>query len=90
MSSSTTPDLLYPSADKAAESSHNIHEDELRLRERIKENPTDILPYFQLIQYLETQESYGQVREIYEEFHTTFPFYSPAWTFTIERRIGKR
>lgn len=89
MSSSTTPDLLYPSADKVAEPSDNIHGDELRLRERIKDNPTNILSYFQLIQYLETQESYAKVREVYEQFHNTFPFYSPAWTLQLKGELAR-
>ena len=89
MPSSTTPDLLYPSADKVAEPSDNIHGDELRLRERIKDNPTNILSYFQLIQYLETQESYAKVREVYEQFHNTFPFYSPAWTLQLKGELAR-
>ncbi|CAI1632474.1 hypothetical protein SEUBUCD650_0M01980 [Saccharomyces eubayanus] len=89
MSSSTTPDILSPSVDKAVVPSDNIHAEELRFREKIKENRADILSYFQLIQYLESQESYAQVRDVYEEFHTTFPFYSPAWTLQLKGELAR-
>ncbi|KAL3232770.1 mRNA 3'-end-processing protein RNA14 [Nakaseomyces bracarensis] len=59
------------------------------LRDKIKQNPLDILQALQLIEYYEKDYQFEKSREVYNELHERFPLYSPLWTLHLRSELQR-
>lgn len=59
------------------------------LRSSMERDSTDILSAIDLIKYYENKENPENVRAVYEELHTRFPFYSPLWAIHLREDLQR-
>ncbi|EDO15889.1 hypothetical protein Kpol_1019p9 [Vanderwaltozyma polyspora DSM 70294] len=70
--------------------SNNIDKDEIvLLKQRIQDHPVDILGYLELIKVLEKSDNFAESREVYDQLHKRFPFYSPLWTIQLKNELQR-
>lgn len=92
MSNSATPDIILD-ASKVDNISNIPKRDPSDtkglLRDRIEIDPTDIIAYFELIQFYEKNDSFTDAKEIYSELHKRLPYYAPGWCLQLKGSLAR-
>lgn len=87
MSSSATPDNVLEPAGPSIQVDPNDMVSVLR--NKIEEDPTDILSSLELVKHYESKDDYEQAKVIYDELHSRFPFYSPLWSIHLKNDLQR-
>lgn len=81
--SSATPELVPEQPTRDPQDTEGI------LRDKMEQNPLDILKALQLIEYYESNNLFDKSREVYTQLHERFPLYSPLWTMHLRSELQR-